>query len=374
LSPQILHQCYASLQGSKSPVKRFLQSPFINLSCTTFGSNWDSSHLVSNCKTQRLSSQAHKMFFTKNLALKFIKLTASQNPHAYVIKSFSKLMRSPNKYLSTSETLTLRSSPSFSKNTSHKTKLRAYPYHKQILKKNNINKTKLTKYIKINMAKMLISILPHKISHQDPLSSFINLKFPPWAPILIACILYYLMNENYKLLLWIFVIIPQCLKIDTLRPQYTPLNTQIVKSIFFLIILLSTLPSIPHTHKQPTHIRQHTINQLNTHKLSTTNQFLLQSPTCPRHTPRITYTKPNTNYNIPHNTLLHYIGYLILWTSIILSKCTHIIYHQPISPQKDRHTTKTHHKVATQSRNMKSQQNPHHHDAQQNNTHSNTSY
>ena len=202
---------------------------------------------------------------------------------------------------------------------------------------------------------MLISILPHKISHPDPQSSFINLKFPPWAPILIACILYYLMNEDYKLLLWIFVIIPQCLKIDTLRPQYTPLNTQIVKSIFFLIILLSTLPSIPHTHKQPTHIRQHTINQLNTHKLSTTNQFLLQSPTCPRHTPRITYTKPNTNYNIPHNTLLHYIGYLILWISIIFSKCTHIIYHQPISPQKDRHTTKTHHKVATQSRNMKSQ-------------------
>ena len=135
LSPQILHQCYASLQGSKSPVKRFLQSPFINLPCTTFGSNWDSTHLVSNCKTQRLSSQAHKMFFTKNLALKFIKMTASQNPHAYVIKSFSKLMRSPNKYLSTSETLTLRSSPSFSKNTPHKTKLRAYPYHKQILKK-----------------------------------------------------------------------------------------------------------------------------------------------------------------------------------------------------------------------------------------------
>lgn len=112
-----------------------------------------------------------------------------------------------------------------------------------------------------------------------------------------------LINEDTKLLLWIFAIIPRCLKLDTNYPQDTLINTQIANHVFFLIVLLSTFPSISHgpqttnmdtttTYYEPT---KHTQTL---HHKPTRISIPYIPPSRPTHNLHI-------NNNTPHIILLH---------------------------------------------------------------------
>lgn len=117
------------------------QSPSINLPCTTLGLDQDSTHLVSNCKSQRSSSQTHKVSSTKKLTLKPTKLTTLQ---------FLKFLQSsPSQSSQVQRNASLHQNPylfgvcrASQKNTSHKTSMLAYPYQKHaICKPLNLNTT-----------------------------------------------------------------------------------------------------------------------------------------------------------------------------------------------------------------------------------------